>query len=121
MLGMTNNGTACTMDGYVGIQLLDGNGQPRTTRVVRSDNLGKNVARPFTLQHGQTAWSLIAWKYMPDADEADSQPVCGGKVFQEQITPPDETARLTIATVLGTVCDHGTIYVQPMSLTRPQP
>jgi hypothetical protein len=121
MLGLTNTGPACTMFGYVGLQLVDANGTARTTKVVRSDNGGQSPATHFTLQHGQTAWTTIGWNYLPNPDEENSQPLCGGKVHHAQITPPDETARLTVSAEFGTVCSHGTIYVRPMSLTRPKP
>jgi hypothetical protein len=84
--------------------------------VVRTDS-----ANRFTLQHGQIAWALIAWGYLPDPDEENSEPLCGGKPSQVQIIPPDETTHLTVDAELGTLCHHGTIYVGPMSLQRPQP
>jgi hypothetical protein len=121
MLGLTNNGATCSMYGYVGMQLLDQNSQPRSTKVIRTDNGGKNRPTHFTLQHGQTAWAVIAWTFQPNSNEEGSDPMCGGRVGQTQITPPDETEHLTVASEFGTVCNHGTIYARPMSLTRPQP
>jgi hypothetical protein len=121
MLGLTNNGAACTMYGYVGMRLLDANGQARPTKVIRSDNGGKNPPRRFTLQHGQTAWSHIGWTFQPNPDEEATEPLCGGRISRAQVTPPDESERLTVGTEFGTICSHGTIFVLPMSLTRPQP
>ena len=112
---LTNTGARCTMSGYIGLQLLTADGQPRETSIVRT---GSSPER-LTLNRGQTAWALIDWMFTPNADEANTEPLCGPKPATALVTPPGVTGTIRITEDFGTVCRHGQVYTSPVTATRP--
>jgi hypothetical protein len=116
-LGLTNmSGQPCVVYGYPGLQLFGADGRSHPTTVDRTTTKPPTAV---TLAPGATAWSLIAWSFMPSGDEADSSPLCGGKMTQLKVIPPDETTQLTVSAGIGTVCDHGKLWTGPMRSDRP--
>jgi hypothetical protein len=116
-LGLTNtSGRPCVVYGYPGLHLFDANGRSHPTTVERV------TTKPPTsvmLAPGATAWSLIVWRYMPNGDEENSNPLCGGKMTQLKVIPPDETTQLTVSVGSSTVCDHGKLWTGPMRADQP--
>jgi len=111
---LTNTGDRCTMSGYVNLQLL-ANGGPRETKVTRSDGAVETV----TLNRGDSAWALLVWTFSPNADEADTQPLCGPRATAALVTPPGGSGSIRIAEDFGVICAHGEIITRPVSATRP--
>lgn len=112
---LTNTGSRCTMSGYIGIQLLDANGRPRETKLVRTGDAQERL----TLDRGQSAWTLIDWMTTPGPDEDDSTPLCRPRPTAALVTPPGVTGAIHIDEDFRTVCRHGEIYLAPVSRTRP--
>lgn len=116
-LGLTNtSGQPCVVYGYPGLQLFGADGRSHPTTVDRATTKPPTAV---TLAPGATAWSLIAWSFMPSGDEANSSPLCGGKMTQLKVIPPDETTQLTVSAGIGTVCDHGKLWTGAMRSDRP--
>jgi hypothetical protein len=116
-LGLTNTtNRPCVVYGYPGLQLIGADGRAKLTNAVR--NTGK-PPQNVTLRPGATAWSLLAWRFTPAADEADTSPLCGGTMTALKVIPPDETTQLSIPANICTVCDHGQIVTSAMQATRP--
>ncbi|WP_203993092.1 DUF4232 domain-containing protein [Virgisporangium aurantiacum] len=111
---LTNTGNRCTLAGYITLQLL-ANNEPRETKVTRSDGAVETV----TLNRGDSAWALIVWTFRPNADEADTQPLCGPRATAALVTPPGASGSIRIAEEFGVVCAHGEIVTRPVSATRP--
>jgi len=114
-LGLTNVGARCTMSGYVGLQLLAANGQPRETGVTHVGGPAELV----TLDPGRTAWALIVWMFTPSPDEEDTVPLCGPRPTAALVTPPGASGTVRITEDFGTVCRHGAVDTNAVSLTRP--
>jgi len=112
---LTNTGARCTMSGYLGMQLLAANGQPRETSVVHGGSSPKRV----TLGRGETAWAEFGWVFMPDPDEENTEPLCGPKPTAALVTPPGVSGTIRITENFGRLCQHGEIYVFPVTATRP--
>jgi Protein of unknown function (DUF4232) len=116
-LGLTNLGRRpCILEGYAGLRLLGADGEPRSTKVIR---MGNRPVRPILLDPNGTGWALVAWTFMPNVDEENTSPLCGGRVTQIRVTPPGNTAARTVTAKIGTVCQHGEIAVGPFQPTRP--
>jgi hypothetical protein len=117
-LGLTNTGSRpCTIYGFPGLQLVGADGREHRTSVLRD---AKTPAQKVTLAPGATAWAFVAWRFLPaQADEQDTEPLCGGKVSQLKVIAPDESTQLTVADKIGTVCDHGQIFARPFQATKP--
>ena len=111
---LTNTGNRCTLAGYITLQLL-ANDQPRETKVTRSDAAVETV----TLDKGDSAWALIVWTFRPNADEADTQPLCGPRATAAAVTPPGGSGSIRISEEFGVICAHGEIITRPVSATRP--
>jgi hypothetical protein len=112
---LTNTGARCTMSGYIGLQLLAADGQPRETSIVRTGGAPERL----TLDRGQTAWALLDWMFTPNADEENTEPLCGPKPAAALVTPPGATGTIRITEDFGTVCRHGQVYTSPVTATRP--
>ena len=110
---LTNTGNRCTMSGYLSIQLL-ANDQPRETNVKHSDGPNETV----TLNKGDSAWTIIVWSFLPNADE-DTNPPCNPRATGALVTPPGGSGSIRIAEDFGVLCKHGEIYTRPVSATRP--
>lgn len=104
----------CTIEGYGGYGLLDAQGHPIPTKIIRGPTwLAPDPGRhPITLRKGESAYSALDWGIMgPDGDGT-----CDKFSPTLQITPPDERDFLT-APLAGVVCRgdaveniHGTAY-----------
>ncbi len=112
MLVLTNHShQSCHTYGYVGMQLLNGQGGALATDVVRDHTLTSQriVLAPGAQAYAQLHWSVIA-------GTGDSGAPCSSAPARVEITPPDAYAHLTIRWAGGTVCEHGRIDVQPLTL-----
>lgn len=99
---LTNvSGESCQIYGYGGFQLLKSDYQYRETHVVRDPSVGPRL---ITLKPGQHASSTIHWGVIPTGDETN----CAPNASYLMVTPPDETATITIPWKGGTVCNSGT-------------
>lgn len=110
---VNRSGVACTVYGFVGAQMLDAQGAPLPTRVVRNGGLFVTQPGPteVVLQPAGAATFQAEWSDVPTGDET----VCPAAARLE-VTPPDETAFLTLD--LGRFslapCAAGTINVRPL-------
>lgn len=111
----TNNGTApCTMFGYIGLQLLDGDGDAVPTDVVRTPGPESLV----TLDPGGQAYTTIHWGAMPTGNEPDDGP-CEPDPAEIEITSPNETTSLVQPWDNGPVCSQGEIDTVPVVAGAP--
>jgi hypothetical protein len=108
-----NSGERCALSGYVKLQLFAGP-EPRETKVVEANGPAKTV----TLDRGQSAWAQIAWSFLPAADE-QTEPHCLPRATSVAVTPPGQSDSLRVTHPFRAVCQHGEIYMSPVSATRP--
>jgi Protein of unknown function (DUF4232) len=116
----TNNGpTACTMFGYIGLQLLGPGSTKVPTSVVRDTDIPKKLV---TLPPGGgQSYTTLHWGAVPSGNEPDTGP-CEPTAQQILITPPNETHSLTQPWTFGVVCQQGQIDTEPVqSGPAPQP
>jgi hypothetical protein len=112
MLVLTNNShQSCHTYGYVGMQLLNGQGGSLATDVVRDQTL---TPERIVLAPGAQAYAQLHWSVIPG--NGDSGAPCSSAPARVEITPPDAYTHLTIRWAGGTVCEHGRIDVQPLTL-----
>jgi hypothetical protein len=105
----TNNGTrACTMFGYIGMQLLGAGSSPIPTNVVRDTDQPKTTV---TLAPGGKSFTTLHWAGIPVGSEGNP---CEPVPQQVQITPPNETHFLVAPWTQDSVCGHGTIDTEPV-------
>jgi hypothetical protein len=110
-LVFTNNSqTACTMEGYVGLQLLEQDGTEVPTNVVRTPGQPTLV----TLQPGGQAFTTLSWGVIATGNEPDNGP-CEANPAQIEITSPNATASLLQPWPNGPVCAQGTFNTVPVS------
>ena len=104
------SGAPCTLYGYVGELMLDAQGQPLPTTVVRGQGTASidDVPQQFTLQPGASATFVMEWSDVPHGNETS----CPQSTSIE-VTPPDETAFLTLPLTIAP-CAGGTIHVSPV-------
>lgn len=110
---LTNtSGHTCTVYGFPGMKLEDGNGSGQATNVVRDHSFPTPT---ITVANGASVATTGHFDFdIPAADEPKTGN-CEAPSVYLQITPPDETTQL-VATITGgpvTVCEHGTIDVLP--------
>ena len=116
--GLTNRGTVtCTLLGYPGMQLLDANGQPLPTTVIRGhyevvDTVPEQTA---TLAPGAQA----RFYYMYSDTLGGGNPTACPTASTVEITPPGAYNHLTVATSIA-ACE-GHIWVSPVTTTTPYP
>jgi hypothetical protein len=116
-LGLTNVGRQpCVLEGYAGLRLIGADGDSRPTKVIRVNG---GSARPITLASKATGWALVAWVFMPDPDEENTSPLCGGAITRMRVTPPGNTATVTATAKIGSVCRHGEVAIWPFQQGRP--
>lgn len=111
---LTNqSAAACTLYGFVGMQMLDARGRPLPTKVVRNGGMFSNQPGPsaFVLPAGAAATFMIVWTDVLVGNET-SCPAAA----QLEITPPDETDFLLLPVDrFGLApCGGGTIDVTPV-------
>jgi hypothetical protein len=112
-LALTNTGGfACTLDGFVSIQLLDAASNPLpTTGVPGGGQLGGRPApSAFALAPGAASQFVIAWSDVPVGSETTC-PVA----TVVQVTPPGASSPLTVSGLTGVApCNSGTVDVSPL-------
>ena len=105
-LVLRNTGdVACTIHGYGGVGLVDGDGAALPTHQVRRSDPAPTTV---TLQPGDTASSELHWGAVPgpgDSSSGDCQPTPAAL----RVIPPDETDPLSVPWTQGPVCVGGTI------------
>lgn len=114
-LALTNHtGSACTVYGYPGLQLVDAHGTPLRTTVRRDSPPGPRL---LTVQPGRTVWTELHWTVVAADDEAATH--CAPDPTVLRVIPPDETTQLSMPFAYGPVCQHGDVSVQPFGPDRP--
>ncbi|MFB9251257.1 DUF4232 domain-containing protein [Sphaerisporangium melleum] len=94
----------CWVYGFVGLVMIDGNGDVLRTRTRRE----KITPHRVTLRPGHQARARLHWTVVPAAGEK----TCPAAA-RLMIIPPDEVAHLEIP-FTANVCDNGRIDVTPM-------
>lgn len=111
---MTNTSSAtCTLRGYPGMQLLDAQGNPLPTNVVRGGATFPNPKAQagvveVTLAPGAVAAYTLTYEDVPVGGET-SCPTSA----KAEITPPNDYTHVVIALQI-TACGGGTIHVSPV-------
>ncbi len=108
---LTNSSSSvCRTFGYVGMQLLDANGAPVPTNVVRQPG----TVQTISLSPGQSA-SAVA-QFSPDiAGQGDSTTgACQPPAQSTEITPPNDTRFFVVQGPGQSVCERGTIDLRPL-------
>jgi hypothetical protein len=114
-LTFTNNGSApCTMLGYIGLQLLDAQGDEIPTDVVREPG-PRNLV---TLNPGGQAYTTLQWGVIASGNEPDDGP-CEPNPSQIEITSPNATTSLVQPWGNGPVCAQGEINTVPVVAGAP--
>jgi hypothetical protein len=112
-LALTNtSGLACTLNGFVGVQMLDAANAPLPTLGVPGGGMlgGRPGPSPFVLAPGAASQFVIAWSDVPVGGET-SCPMA----TTIQVTPPGETTPLDVAGLSGIApCNSGTIDISPL-------
>ena len=114
-LVLTNtSSTTCTVYGYGGMQLYDGDGHKVPTELVRVRS-----ASPSTLSvgPGESVRSLLRWSAVPHQGDR-TKGTCQPEPSIARVTPPDETHTVGTEWSLGAVCDAGRIMQQPYQGTK---
>jgi len=115
---LTNHGpAACSMYGYVGMQLLDANHQPVPTNVVRD---GPGSPSTVVAPPGGKASGTLHWGAIPGPGESQTGP-CEANPQQVEVTPPNQVQPLTIGWTFGPVCEQGHVDAGPLQLGVPAP
>lgn len=108
---LTNSShVACRTFGYVGMQLLDANGTPVPTNVVRQPG---SVAT-IVLAPGESASAIT--QFSPDIPgQGDSTgATCQPTAQSTEITPPNDTRFFVAQGPAQPVCERGTIDLRPL-------
>jgi hypothetical protein len=103
---------SCHTFGYVGLQLRAKNGANLPTRTERDRS---PAPKRVVLAPGGHAFAKLQWGAIPDASEPQRYP-CEPTARRLQVTPPDQTTRLTLSWRGGPVCSRGWFRVG--ALTR---
>lgn len=105
-----SSASPCTLDGYPGLQMLDGKGHPLPTVVARGAAMGLPAVSPalVTLTPGGSASFSIAYEDVPVNNEGP----CPTSA-QLEITPPNDFDHLVVHATLSP-CRGGTITVSPV-------
>src|SRR5262245_56449387 len=103
----------CVLYGFVGMLMLDGAGNPLTTRVVRNGGIFSTQAGPsrFVLQPATAATFEAAWSDVPHGTESRCP-----SAAQLEVTPPDEFDHVVIPVAGWSLapCGGGEIDVTPI-------
>ncbi|MCW2951555.1 MAG: hypothetical protein JWQ48_725, partial [Conexibacter sp.] len=94
---------SCHTFGYVGLQLRAKNGRNLPTRTERDRS---PAPKRLVLAPGAHAFAKLQWGAIADANEPQRYP-CEPTARQLQVTPPDQTTRLTLSWSGGPVCSRG--------------
>jgi hypothetical protein len=112
-LVLTNaSDNACRTQGWPGLQLATGEGEPIPTTTVRDRS---EPSRQLTLQPGASAWARLHWSVVASDDDPASGD-CGPTPATLQVIPPD-TYNATGADWgnMGEVCSAGRIEELPLA------
>lgn len=110
-LTFTNSGSiACTMYGYIGLQLRGPGNSVVPTTVFRDPSQPKTLV---TIQPGAQAFTTLHWTVVPSGSEPQMGP-CEPEAQQIQITSPNESNSLFQPWTFGVVCGGGKIGTLPM-------
>jgi hypothetical protein len=105
-----NSAQACTMFGYIGLQLLGPGNTQVPTNVVRASG-------PKTLitlaPNGGQSYTTLHWGAVASGNEPDNGP-CEPTAQQIQITTPNATQSLFQPWTFGVVCQQGQIDTVPV-------
>ncbi|HEU5475416.1 MAG TPA: DUF4232 domain-containing protein [Actinophytocola sp.] len=105
-LVLTNTGgPLCAMYGYGGLQLVDAQGTPNPTDLVRTPDPGPTLV---SLKPGEAAVKKLHWTVVPSGDEPTTGP-CQPPSAGAKVIPPDETTALSVNYDFGSVCAGGKI------------
>jgi hypothetical protein len=102
------------MFGYIGLQLLDAQGDDVPTDVVRS--AGREAL--VTLDPGGQAYTTLRWGVIASGNEPDDGP-CEPDPAEIEITSPNETTSLVQPWDNGPVCAEGEINTVPVVAGAP--
>lgn len=113
---LTNHGSAaCSMIGYVGMQLLGAGSQPVPTNVVRD---GPGTPGMVVVAPGRQASGSLHWGAIAGSGESQTGP-CEATPQQVEVTPPNQVQPRTIGWSFGPVCEQGRIDAGPLQLGVP--
>jgi hypothetical protein len=99
----------CRTQGWVGMQLVGRHGRHVRTNAVRVSPPSSRVV----LHPGQRARTTLRWTALPSPGEPQSG-ACEPTARRLRVTPPDETATLSVRWRGGPVCGFGRIEVRPL-------
>lgn len=106
--------TACTLEGYPGMQLLTAGGTPITTTVVHggfSGSVPSAASQPPSLVTLAPGFSATFWLQYEDVP-VGNETACPEST-KAQITPPKDTAPAVVPLVIAP-CNSGTVHVSPV-------
>ena len=106
-----NSAQACTMFGYIGLQLLGPGNTAVPTDVVRNPDVAKKLVT--LAANGGQSYTTLHWGVIPSGNEPDDGP-CEPTAQQIQITPPNATQSLFQPWTFGVVCQQGQIDTDPV-------
>lgn len=112
LVSLTNQGTApCTLLGFGGTALVDGQGTQLPTRFLRS----QQEPRTVVLRRGESTVRELSWRVVPST-QADPAVDCvtGAGLL---VTPPDEEPGELVVDQEVTACDGGTLEATPWGQT----
>ncbi|TMC12619.1 MAG: DUF4232 domain-containing protein [Chloroflexi bacterium] len=108
---LTNrSGATCSLSGFPGVQLVDASGRTVPTRVLRTGayTFAQVPPRHVDLAPGGRASFSAGW-----SNGTGYPGVTCPAGTSVQVTPPDDSARLTVAAGIE-ACPDGTIHVSPV-------
>jgi hypothetical protein len=112
-LALTNtSGLACTLDGFVSVQMLDAANNPLPTVGVPGGGMlgGRPGPSSFVLAPGAASQFVIAWSDVPVGGETTC-PMAATLL----VIPPGDTTPLDVAGLSGIApCNSGTIDISPL-------
>ncbi len=114
-LALTNKKiAACTLSGYIGMQMYDESGKTVPTIIVHDQG---NPATVY-LDQGQTAWTGLAWTVIPGTDEA-ARSRCQPLASSIAVMIPGDQTPVRASFAAGQVCEHGRVALKPLSAQPP--
>jgi hypothetical protein len=116
---LTNRGpAACTLHGFVGMQMLDGGGQPMPTRLVPNGGVFSNQppASTFSLGPAAAGANVSSTFQVAYSDVRRAADVSCPPAFELLVTPPEELDHLSIAPRGWSLapCNRGELDVTPL-------
>jgi Protein of unknown function (DUF4232) len=109
---------ACTLHGFVGMQMLDAGGQPLPTRVVPNGGVFSNQppASTFTLGPAATRANLSSTFQLAYSNVHRAAEAACPAAFELLVTPPEEEEHLSIAARGWSLapCNRGELDLTPL-------